>query len=132
MPWLYEIYKEWMEREKLNLPIVLKSYIHSLNPRTDTCDTCAHYRASISDAKGKSKDCTQLEASFKQHTDKADVAYDQLKDATLIEKWDPMEWIIICMDLQQTMSCPKTSQGAAYYKRKLNVYNFSICDVQKK
>ena len=36
------------------------------------------------------------------------------------------------MDLKQTMQCPKTAQGTAYYKRKVNVYNFCIYDIQTK
>ena len=48
------------------------------------------------------------------------------------EIWDFKEWIVLCMDIQQIYMCPKTLLGSAFYKRKLNVYNFWICEVKKK
>ena len=35
-------------------------------------------------------------------------------------------WLCICMDLQQTMPCPRLAVGLAYYKRKMWLYNFCI------
>ena len=106
--------------------------IESARPRTDVCDTCFSLEAMIRSARDKGKDYTELEQKLKLHKKKADIAYLEMNEAKDKNIWDPKEWTIICMDLQQTHMCPKTAVGSFFYKRKLNIYNFCICDVKTK
>ena len=46
--------------------------------------------------------------------------------------WPVDEWTTICIDLQQTHNIPKSPVGPHYYMRKLNVYNFSVHELQTK
>ena len=140
--WLHERYKEWMVREKPNVSPVNLAYYNTIfstcyniefrKPKRDTCDTCDRLNAKIDAEKKNGTDTSELESELKIHKVKASVAYRHLNNGQIKELWPPEEWHIVCIDLQQTYSCPKVSQGSAYYKRKLNVYNFCVHDVQKK
>ena len=59
---------------------------------------------------------------------KAEDAYLHLKKANDETLWDPSEWVVLCMDLQQTFVIPRTSQGSHYYFSKANIYNFCISE----
>ena len=76
------------------------------------------------------KDATEYEQELVQHKKKAVEAYEHLKNSEDKNIWDPSEWKVICMDLQQTFVIPKTSQGSHYYMSKVNVYNFCIFEQQ--
>ena len=140
--WMHDRYLEWMSKFRPTIQTVKYGYyckifsecynIEFKAPRSDTCDTCAQLNRQISDAKKFGKDFADLEKKLKIHMDKAQTTYDALHEGEDPTKYDPESWVFICMDLQQTMSCPKTSQGGAYYRRQLNVYNFCIYDLQKK
>ena len=64
------------------------------------------------------------------HNEKAREAYDHLKQARDKNVWDPAEWFVICMDLQQAHTIPKTNVGVNFYHSKANMYNFCIADVR--
>ena len=140
-PDLYEKYQEFMQTQRPGIEEVSLEYyrniftncynIESKKPKADTCDTCADIEKDIKNLKAAGKDYTSEENKLKEHREKADVAYDELKNAKLEDKWDPKEWLVLCMDLQQTHMIPKSSNGTHFYKRKLNVYNFCIVDVQR-
>ena len=78
------------------------------------------------------KDATEYEQELVQHKKKAVEAYEHLKNSEDKNIWDPSEWKVICMDLQQTFVIPKTSQGSHYYLSKVNVYIFCIFELQTK
>ena len=40
--------------------------------------------------------------------------------------------LAVTFDLQQVLTAPKLAIGSAYYKRKLNIYNLTIYDMQTK
>ena len=82
----------------------------------------------IKRAQDEGKDYTELEEKLKLHMKRADIAYLEMAEAKDNNIWDPKQWTIICMDLQQTHMCPKTPIGAFFYMRKLNIYNVCICD----
>ena len=65
------------------------------------------------------------------HEHRANQAYNAMKEAKDETKWDPKQWVCITMDLQQTQGVPKLSNGKAYYKRKLNLQNFCVYDLQQ-
>ena len=65
------------------------------------------------------------------HKHRAKQAYSAMKEAKDETKWDPKQWVCITMDLQQTQGVPKLSNAKAYYKRKLNLQNFCVYDLQQ-
>ena len=104
--------------------------IHSKIPKVDVCATCFRLGIRITEAKDVGRDCSELEEELAEHQEKANMAYFHLKLAAEEKVWDPKEWTILCMDLQQTHTIPKTPIGTHYYHRKCNVYNFCISEVQ--
>ena len=130
--WLHTRYEEWMPKVNEGVKIVKYSYYNNVFSNnyniSDICDTCAQLQQLISNA----EDPAPHQLEYDIHKDKAEVAKAAMKEGEDPTKWDPEQWVFICMDLQQTMQCPKTAQGTAYYKRKVNVYNFCIYDIQTK
>ena len=100
------------------------------SPRVDKCDVCHNLHNEISQFKGAGRDATLLESQYNEYLQKADVAYQHLKDAKDNKIWISDEWIVICMDLQKTFLIPQTNYRSYYYYRKVNVYNFCITEVQ--
>ena len=54
---------------------------------------------------------------------KKNAAFNQMK--TMAADEDP-NTIVLCMDLQKVLPCPKLCVGEAFYRRKLSIYNFCI------
>ena len=138
--WFYYKYVEWSKVHYPHIQIVRLSYyrhiwdtcynIETKSPRVDTCDACTLLRLKITQLKADGKDATEPERQLEEHLEKANVAYQHLKDAREKKIWKPDEWIIICMDLQKTFLIPQTNTGKHYYLRKVNLYNFNITDVK--
>ena len=73
------------------------------------------------------EDTSVLEEEMRRHKAKASEAQNLLRDL----KDDPDDRrSIICIDLQQTLPCPRLTTGAAFYLRKLWVYNFCVFNVK--
>ena len=70
-----------------------------------------------------------MEDQLLEHKKQADIAYLHLKSAKDQDLWNPNEWAVICIDLQKTFLLPKSSIGTHYYLRKLNMYNFCVCEI---
>lgn len=66
---------------------------------------------SITLDKEAGKNVENIDKELEDHKSRAIVAYDCMKSAKKAKKDD--KWIFICMDLQQTMQCPKLSVGSA-------------------
>ena len=64
------------------------------------------------------------------HKEKAEIAYSHLKGAKDDKQWDKKDWLILCMDLQKTITLPKCNAGSHYYLSKINVFNFCIHEVK--
>ncbi|KAJ8912432.1 hypothetical protein NQ315_006098 [Exocentrus adspersus] len=87
-------------------------------PRKDQCDTCIAY---------KTKTITVEE--YEQHTlrQKAGrAAKELLKNSASNEK------LVVTVDLQSVLTCPKVSASQSYYKLKLQVHNFTIYSLNNK
>lgn len=133
-------YLEWMEENHSDAEPLKKSmYLYIFNnfynleivsPKVDVCDVCTMLLEKLKQLRDKNKDTTDCEAELSQHKTKANVAYEHLKQAHDPKIWRPDEWLVICMDLQQTFVIPKTAQGSHYYLPKVNVYNFCIYELQ--
>ena len=134
---LHKLYKTWMLTHHKDVLIVTQKYynnIFSLHynigfkpTEKDTCDTCTQIRKCISDGKdaGKADIVTLYESKMEEHLEKVDNASSALKNA----KNPDSDWVFVCMDLQQTLPCPRLSVGSAYYKRKIWLYNFCVHDI---
>lgn len=96
-------------------------------PSKDTCTTCDLTNAEIQRAQAEGKDTTMLQQKLQEHKNKAAEAQELLR--TLKTDPDPQRKVV-CIDLQQTLPCPRLTTGIAYYKMKLWVYNFCIHDVK--
>ena len=140
--WCYKNYKQWLfENHKDQKPVKYSYYaeifttsynIHSNLPKTDVCDNCRRLRNAIEEARKAGRDYSNFQKDLDEHLAMAAVAYENLKMSAEQSIWDPEEWHLICMDLQQKHCIPKTNIGPHYYLSKLNVYNFCISDVTTK
>ena len=134
--WFYRKYQEWIYQNHTGEAPVTESMFKNIynncynleivSPRVDVCDTCMILEAEIKRCKDLQKDPSEFEEQYAAHKDKANIAYSHLKMAEDKEKWSDKDWLVICMDLQQTLTLPKVAAGTNYYLRKLNVYNFCI------
>ena len=99
-------------------------------PKVDVCDTCLILQKNIQRCKELGTDYSTYQTELDTHKEKAEIAYSHLKGAKDDTKWDKKDWLILCMDLQQTIALPKCNAGSNYYMSKLNVFNFCIHDVK--
>lgn len=96
-------------------------------PSKDTCTTCDMTNAEIQRTQAEGKDVSMLQRKLDAHKSKAGEAQELIR--TLQNDPDPQRKVV-CIDLQQTLPCPRLTTGIAYYKMKLWVYNFCIHDVK--
>ena len=140
--WLYAKYREWLADNDPEVPPVKCSYYLEIYntkfnleikpPKIDTCDTCHKLEQSIIKGNAEGKDTNELQKECDNHKEKANEAYDHLRQARDKKVWNPKEWLVLCMDLQQAHVIPKTNIGSNYYHSKANMYNFCIADVREK
>ena len=140
--WLYDKYCEWLADNYPEVAPVKKSYYLEIYntkfnigikpPKVDTCATCKKLEDGIRDGNAQGKDTSELQKELEDHKEKAKEAYAHLQEAREKEIWNPAEWYVICMDLQQAHTIPKTNVGVNFYHSKANMYNFCIADVRTK
>ena len=133
----------WMYENRPGVPPVTQRFyqtvftrdynIVSQAPKTDVCTTCETLRMQIRNQKELGCDATQLQLQLEEHEKKAKVPRDLLKAAELQGKKTGQDCNIktVAMDLQQTLPCPRLRAGAAYYKRKVWLYNFCVYDINE-
>lgn len=90
------------------------------SPRKDKCDICCSYEAgNIPDEQYQThqnrKECARIE---KDHDKEASENDDSV--------------MVITMDVQAVLLCPKLNASALYYKSKLQCHNFTIYDLNTK
>ncbi|KAK6182763.1 hypothetical protein SNE40_010374 [Patella caerulea] len=93
------------------------------NPSKDVCDTCSKYQLKKEgNVLSESDELQQI-----QHLKRK-------QQARTTKETDKMvidgSHITAVFDLQQVLTAPKLNVGSAYYLRKLNVYNFTILELQ--
>lgn len=121
---MYDVYKKWCTVNEL-VPvgrvqftgILKKDKIAIHHPRKDQCDTCCGFKVG-----------TVGNEEYTNHIkrkDDARVAKRAAKESANSEK------LVITMDLQSVLLCPKTEASAMYYKQKLQVHNFTIYELNK-
>ncbi len=99
---------------------VFSTVFHNLNlslfhPKKDQCDTCCAFKAGNIDA-----------ATWEEHCSQKDIAR-AMKQKDKEEAGDKK--LLVCMDLQGLLLCPKLQASVLYYKTKLSVHNFTIFDM---
>lgn len=115
---MYDLYKEKCESDKK--PPVTQSFYRKIFmtkfnldfhvPKTDRCGKCELE---------KDKPENEKSDDFKAHT-KLKL---EMRDAKAVDKESTIP--IICFDLQNVITCPRTGIGEAFYLSKLNVYNLT-------
>lgn len=90
-------------------------------PKKDQCIKCNTYR------EGDQSEAKTL--AYEEHKNREKAAL-QMKSKDFQES-DNISSIAVTFDLQGTILLPQTLDGALYYKRKLNVYNFTLKDSKK-
>ena len=126
---LYSLYKDWMNENHSDKPMASKRQyedeysslkISIFKPRKDLCDICFSYD-NLSD-RDKAE---QLQAQ-EQHILAKDLA-EGLKKQERLDSCKNYQSVATCaFDLQKVLLLPHCSAGPVFYKRKLNVYNFTI------
>lgn len=121
---LYAKYNEFMMEKYPGEPkvtehvyrdVFTKQYnIGIVPPVVDTCATCDVTKGEIQRCQAQENDTTTLETKLRDHNRKSFEAHDLMP--TLKNDRDP-ERRVICMDLQQTLPCPRLTTGMAFYKK---------------
>ena len=89
--WLYDKYREWLADNSPEVPPVKKSYYLDIfntkfnleikPPKVDTCNTCNQFKDDITNANAQGKDASEIQKEFDAHKEKAQEAYDHLREA---------------------------------------------------
>lgn len=137
IPQLYSAYKTWMASTYPGEMMVTERFYRSIfsekynigfePPKKDVCSTCGKLETQLSHKKEMGEDTSATEEELRVHQTRYRRAREEMK--TMKVSKDPFR-IVIAIDLQQTLPCPRLAVGQAYYKRKLWVYNFGIVDVK--
>lgn len=116
---LYEVYKLWCLEQNVKScgktffkKTLTKKNIAIHLPRKDQCDLCCSYKAKQIN-----------EEEYQNHLKKKDqarVAKNEAKSSASDKK------LVITMDLQSVLLCPKVLASKHYYKQKLQIHNFTV------
>lgn len=128
---LYDLYKNNFCQEKNIQPVsqfvyrkVFNSYNPQLSfyiPKKDQCTQCSVYHSA--------HDKSSLEEEWQAHKnrEKASMSMKQ-EDKDRCQSENGETFRAISFDLQALLSVPYSNDSQLYYRRKLNVYNFTIFD----
>lgn len=125
---MYRLYEEWCSKN--NTTKCTKSfYEHIFNtefnigfhkPKSDVCEKCTQLKAF---EEGKHQLSQEEVEIFKKHCNEK--KYTKLeRDRDRNQAEDPTVGVI-CFDLENVISLPKSNVGLVFYKRKFSVYNMT-------
>ena len=97
--------------------ILKKQKISIHHPRKDQCDICSGFKVGTID-----------DEEYRNHIKRKDDARAAKRGA---KESANSEKLVITMDLQSVLVCPKTNASSMYYKQKLQVHNFTIYELNK-
>lgn len=124
---MWKMYDEANNDEalKVNLEFFRKVFNENFNigfnaPYVDKCSTCTRLENQINAETDQVKR-GQFQLELKAHKARADKFYELLKE-------DSNNELVLSYDCQKNMPMPKIPDQAAYYKRQLYFYNFTICE----
>ena len=128
---LHELYIQWMSDNYLGMDIQKLSFYRNiftkyynivpLPAKTDVCDYCTYLDTEMSIHKNNNLPIVDLENELRVHKAEAKKQQKKLSDAEdqCLLEGPNNEWRTICIDLQQTLPCPRLRNQKAYYKTKL-------------
>lgn len=133
---LHLLYLEWFD-EKIygSKKATLRQYQDIVNsnfniafytPKKDQCDKCHAYK-NIKEPTEQQKTEQEIHLQYK-------TLARSLKEInkTEAEKCQNGEIVTACFDMQKILTCPFGNVSIFYYKRKLNLYNFTVYDMSQK
>lgn len=122
---MYNIFKNWCSengKQPLNLKafksILQEQKISIHKPRKDQCDICVGYKCG-----------TVSHDEYSSHRNKEEAG--RAAKARLKENAND-ETLVVTMDLQSVLTCPKLLASKSYYKLKLQIHNFTIYALNNK
>ena len=87
-------------------------------PRVDTCSACSELKTRIKNTKDlQAREKIILKLNI--HCQRADAYFDKLRE-------ESNDLVTLSFDCEKNQALPKLSDQAAYYRRQLNFYNFTI------
>lgn len=119
---LHRVYSRHCEEQLLTTPLSRQVFAEEFNqlnlalyhPKKDQCDTCCSYKAG-----NVPEDVWQTHCLKKEEARK-----DKEEDKQKGKQNEKL--MVVCMDLQALLLCPKLKASAVYYKTKLAVHNFTV------
>lgn len=123
---LIDLYKDYVDicNHEKSIPLsflVFGGTMNNLNyslfkPRKDQCDTCIGFKVGTLNAK-----------EFDDHRKNVDRASREKEQDVKATKMKLL--ILLCMDAEGVVLCPKLLASALYFKSKLQLHNFTIYDI---
>ncbi|KAG0717042.1 hypothetical protein GWK47_055240 [Chionoecetes opilio] len=103
-------------------------------PKTDLCNRCELLKSTIAHKETQEVNVDADIKTLEDHQKLAEEVQQLLSSAEKESRVAPPDSQLrtICIDLQQTLPCPRLHTGVAYYKRKMWIYNFCVYDLNKK
>lgn len=95
--------------------------ISFFQPKKDMCEDCVTYINASEEEKGI------LRANYENHLSEKDLAREE-KNTDKDKVSDSL--IVAVYDLQAVLQCPRGSSSSFYYTSKINVFNFTIFELQ--
>lgn len=116
---MYRVFKKWclsknkpFAQRKLFCKILKEKKISIFKPRKDQCDTCTAF-----------KEGNLAEEEYNKHINMKQEAYLVKEQATAL--CSP-EVLVVTVDVQSVLLCPKLQVSVQYYKQKLQMHNYTI------
>lgn len=91
-------------------------------PKKDLCELCSIYK-NLTASERESMESKYLEHQEEKRLSRLEKEMEKKK----VDK----KFVVACYDLQAVLPLPMCKTSAFYYKSKLNVCNFTICDLAK-
>lgn len=116
---MFKVYQKWCNRHgkaaakrKLFISVLKCEKISIFKPRKDQCDTCTAFKEG------------NIEAEvYEEHNQKKEEAYRAKEQAKSLCS---QEVLVVTMDVQSVLLCPKMKVSVQYYKQKLQIHNFTL------
>lgn len=145
---LFDLYKQWVSENKPDLPkeasfrcysniFDTKFNISEHKPKKDRCNRCNHWENAQNLEDKSSPLFSKIKDLYDQHLVDKETARglkNQDKEYFIKNKDNEIgkSLCVICFDYEKNLPLPKSETNAFYYKRKLNVNNFTIFDIGRK
>ncbi|CAH1106568.1 unnamed protein product [Psylliodes chrysocephalus] len=138
---MYKLYREQRQLENIHPEDIPKQWIYSqifntefnlafAPPANDTFDACDEFVVNLRQA-GSPIEREKIQTDYDSHLNEADKRY-ELKKQDKQLALDKPEEIVLMIDLQKCLPCPKLSNAQSFYSLKLWCFNYTIYDSSNK